>query len=267
MSKPAFATVLLALAMVPAAAQDLHRTWFEPGATDARWRFTNTDSPPLQAEEELGLPRRQVLQGLAFGRRIGERWRIEFDYGRARRAGSTTLTRDVQIGEDQFIAGTRLSSTQELQTLRVMGGWSWLQQPGHEFGLAIGGQWVRLDQRHEGTGVAAPPAPPPQPAPAPGPRVRDDSDVVPVGLFGLFGRWSPHPAWQLTGRFDIGTTDRLRDLRLQAWWRPTQHLALGLGWQHTAAELDVVFGFIGCCTQVAADYRIQGPTLAARVSF
>ena len=79
------------------------RTWLQLQATSATWRmqtrgdyyFSRQSKPPLQLESELGLPERGTISGIAFGRRIGQRWRIELEHTSSRRRGGTLLQRDV----------------------------------------------------------------------------------------------------------------------------------------------------------------------------
>ena len=58
-----------------------------------------------------------------------------------------------------------------------------------------------------------------------------------------------------------------RKLSAGVQWRATPHLSLGAGYRHGSANLDVLFGFIGCCTHLVLDYQAHGPALSLDLSF
>lgn len=271
----AAALLLMNLVAASALASGEPRTWFQLHGTDARWRMS-TDSGSLYAsnpgtlvstENELGLPARKAIPGITFGRLIGERWRIEVEHTSARRRASTVLGSDLQRGEYTFVAGSTLEADVGLSTLRVNGGWTAWQTGQVQAVLLIGGQWLKISQRLNGTATVdgyPPGNPNPVPGP-PGPRSVDTSDLTPVGLLGLQVQWQPAPAWRVQGRVEAGAEQYLQLAAGAQWW-PTRHVALGAGYRFMRAELDSTFCFIGC-SRFVSNFRIHGPTLSATLAF
>ena len=248
------------------------RTWLQLQATAATWRlqtrgdyfFGQQSAPPLQLESELGLPERGTIGGIAFGRRIGQRWRFELEHTTSRRRGSTLLRRDVAADGVTFKAGTPIQSDVKLATLRVNGGVSLLMSSEAEVGLSFGGEWVSLARRFDGSGVRDF-APPQQ---APSAQRTSASDIAPIPMLGLYGHYAFAPAWRVTGRAELGVDGAsYRKLNLGVQWRATPNLALGAGYRHASANLDVLFGFIACCSRLALEYQARGPTLSLDLSF
>lgn len=249
-----------------------NRTWLQLQATAASWRtqtrgdyyFGQQSTPSLQLESDVGLPERAAIAGIGFGRRIGQRWRIELEHTTSRRQASKTLQRDVAADGVVFRAGTPLQSEVRLATLRINGGVSLLMSETTEVGLLFGGEWIELTRRFEGSGVPDPS----NAQQAPSARVTSAKDLAPIPLLGLYGHYTLAPAWRLTGRAEFGVDGAsYRKLQLGVQWRATPHLALGAGYRHASANLDVLFGFIGCCTHLVLDYQAHGPTLSLDLSF
>jgi hypothetical protein len=257
-----------------ATAADEPRTWLRLHATGATWDVNSSsgvnffNNPPSSALEDstLGLPQRKAIPGLGFGRRIGQRWRIELDYTTARRRGSALLAGDLQVEGIRYLAGTRIESDQTLATLRINGGWSFYQDPQLEAGLLIGGQWLRLSQRLSGTATFntfVPPNPNPVPS-APTPLRTVSKDTAPVWSLGAWGSWAPADAWRLNARAEVGP---VRELSVAAQWWWNRHLALGAGYRAIQGKVDERFCFISCGGQLKLDYRIHGPTLSVDLAF
>ena len=248
------------------------RTWLQLQATAATWRlqtrgtdsFGQPNTQPLHLESELGLPERGTISGIAFGRRIGQRWRIELEHTSSRRRGGTLLQRDVAADGVTFKAGTPIQSDVRLGTLRINGGVSLLMSTEAEVGLIGGVEWVQLARRFEGSGVRDR-APPQQ---APSAQRTSFRATGPIPLLGLYGHYAFAPAWRVTGRAEFGVDGaRYRKLNLGVQWRATPNLALGAGYRHASANLDVLFGFIACCSRLALEYQARGPTLSLDLSF
>ena len=248
------------------------RTWLQLQATAATWRmqtrgagsFGQQNTQPLQLESELGLPERGTISGIAFGRRIGQRWRIELEHTTSRRRGGTLLQRDVAAEFVTFKAGTPIQSDVKLSTLRINGGVSLLMSTEAEVGLSFGGEWVRLALLFEGSGVSN--FSPPQTAPSA--QRSEARDIAPIPMLGLYGHYAFAPAWRVTGRAEFGVDGpRYSKLNLGVQWRATPNLALGVGYRHASANLDEIFGFIACCSNLVLDYQSRGPTFSLDLSF
>jgi hypothetical protein len=243
------ALLLLGLPHAPAWAAEEPRTWLELRATDGHWRmsidsgslYSNNAGALVSTESELGLPARKTVPGIAFGRLIGQRWRIEIDHSSARRRASTVLASDVKRGEYTFLAGTPLEADVGLSTLRINGGWAAVKTDTTQAVLLLGGQWLRISQRLNGTATPGPP----------GPRSVDSSDLTPIGLLGVLGQWQPAAQWRLQARAEVGT-EKVVQFNAGAQWRPTPHLALGAGYRFMRGEPNSTFCFIGCTRFVSS---------------
>ena len=249
-----------------------NRTWLQLQATSATWRtqtrgdyyFGQQSTPSLQLESDVGLPQRATIAGIGFGRRIGQRWRIELEHTTSQRKASTLLRRDVAADGVVFGTGTVLQSDVKLATLRVNGGVSLLMTSEAEVGVLFGGEWIEMSRRFEGSGV--PDINNPQQAPSA--RRTDNKDLAPIPILGLYGHYAWAPAWRLVGRAEFGVDGAsYRKLQAGVQWRATPNLALGVGYRHASANLDVLFGFIGCCTHLVLDYQARGPALTLDLSF
>lgn len=271
----ASALMLLCVLAAPAQATGEPRTWLQLHGTDAHWRlsidsgsfYANSPGTLVSTENELGLPTRKVIPGLAFGRLIGERWRIELEHTSARRRASQVLGSDLKRSEVTFLAGTPLEADVGLSTLRINGGWAAWQTDTAQAVLLIGGQWLKISQRLNGTATvdqAPPGGPAPMPGP-PGPRTVDTSDLTPAGLLGLQAQWQPAPAWRVQGRAEAGAEQYLQLSAGVHWW-PARNVAIGAGYRFMRAELDSTFCFI-VCSRFVSNFRIHGPTLSATLAF
>ena len=262
--------LLVALHAPPAQAQDAPRTWMQLQGAHDSWRF-NSLSPAgpasLQSDSQLGLQRRKLDKGIRLGRLIGQRWHIEVERGWARRNGRTVLAADTDINGHNFLAASVLETEVGWTTTQVLGGWAFCGQDQLEAGLRVGGQWLKVSQRFQGTATVLSFTPPGPVVSAPGPHESRNDEVAPIGIFGLFGHWAAAPGWLLQARAELGAPDRYRKLSVGVQWRANRHLALGLGYRHTRADLDITWGFIGCCTRLGVDSTIQGPTLSVDLGF
>ncbi len=246
------------------------RTWVQLQGTAASWRMqtrgdaavSGSEGTPLQTETDLGLPRHRSFTGIAFGRRIGERWRFELGYENVRREGSTVLARDIEADGVVFAAGTPLRSEIGLRTLRINAGWSLLLTEADEAGLLLGGQWFDVSRRFEGQGRRLGD----DPASPVAPLLNTSGDIAPVVLIGLFGGHALSPQWRVNARAEFGLGGYRHGV-VATQWRASPNLALGVGYRYTRAELDVLFGFVACCSRLVLDYRMHGPTLTLDLLF
>jgi hypothetical protein len=251
------------------------RTWFELHGTLANWSmltqgdsgYGSSTATAFSAENDLGLPRQRTIPGLSFGRRIGQRWRIELEHTSVRRRGTAVLQRDLAVDGEVFVAGTPLQSDLGLSTLRINAGWSFLKSAQAEAGLIIGGQWLSTSRRFQGTAVrvdfSAPPGSPPTAQAA---RSSSSGDLAPQALLGLFGSTTIAPEWQIQGRMEVVEAGNI-NASLGARWQANRHLSLALGYQFIRYELDEVFGFIACCSHLVLNARIHGPQLSLGLAF
>ena len=242
------------------------RTWLQLDATAARVRsvsqsydiFDTPYAPPVDTEQTLGTPRSGTVWAGAFGRRIGERWRIEFGLARERRDGSTVLAQDTNVDGIVYAGGSTLRSRTQLRQWRVQGGFSFLLSDTAEAGLSFGGHGLTLARQLRGTPAGS----------SPPDRVVDDSlrEGVVLPLLGLYGTVALAPSWQLAGRLDLTPGEDYAAASATLLWRAAPNLAIGLGYQVLEANIDVTWGFL-FVDRTVLDYRRHGPTLSVLLGF
>lgn len=238
------------------------RTWLEVQAFAPRVRtdlridddlFGSSAGSPVQAEDDLNLPRHGTAAGLVFGRRIGERWRFEADYLTLQRDGDAVLSRSLQFGGLTYAAGSTLHTRLRLQFARFNAGVSLLQNEHAEFGLAFGGavSRFRLDV-DDGTA---------------GEITWTSGDVMP--LVGIYASAALAPGWRVSGRVDAakGSDSETTRVSLDAVWQATPLLALGAGlrWMNgrNVADQQDLLTF----DSKRLEFRLAGPQLYAAFTF
>lgn len=140
------AAVLVALAGPAAAEGPNDRYWiqlegFRPAIeSTARFDFPNRPilGTEVNFEDELGLTDRKTLPYLLMGLRLGERWRLEFEYYELNRTGTSTIQRDVRWGDLVFPASSEVSSRFDSDIYRLSAGYSFYRSPIAEIGGAFG---------------------------------------------------------------------------------------------------------------------------------
>ena len=89
-------------------------------------------------EQELDLKDRKGLPYLDLGMRLGENWRIEFEYYELDRTGTKTITRQLDVGDTTFPVGATVSTTFDSTIYRLTGGWSFIKTQQAEAGVGFG---------------------------------------------------------------------------------------------------------------------------------
>ena len=109
-------------------------------STTARFDATATARPgtTISLEDELDLKDRKGLPYLDLGMRLGENWRIEFEYYKLDRTGTKTITRQIDWGDTTFPIGATVSTTFDSTIYRLTGGWSFVKNQQAEVGLGFG---------------------------------------------------------------------------------------------------------------------------------
>lgn len=266
------ALALSAATSVPLAAQAQtlgpdQRTVFELQVFDASVRSTLQDDgisvtqpgTPVQAEDELGLPRRKTFAGLAFGRRIGERWRFEAEAQNLQRGGSAVLQRDITVDGYTYAAGTGIDANVSIRIARLNAGWTLLRGEGNEAGIVLGGQFIDTRVQIDGPAVDS------FGNSSSGRHSGGDFGFVP--LVGGYGTLALAPTLSLTGRLGVGLSDHLIDASAGLQWRPSPNFSIGAGYRAMRAQLDITTGVISGVTHLALDYRIRGPQLVLAAGF
>jgi len=263
----AFAAPPLAIGSDPAP-----RSWVQPYVVSARWQVNTVgnelfgNNPQFNAESDLGLSRRGAYLGLALGRRIGERWRVELDYGEGRRSGERTLGADLDADGKRYSAGTRLESTSILRHLQVTGGWALVQSNSVEAGLLVGGRLTQLSRSLSGQGR---PLPDFGEAPQAGPDTGIASNAADSGLLpvaGVFASTRVATDWSIDGRLSLTSRSNMH-WQVQAVWSFSPNGSLSAGFFESRQNIDGVSCFIVCTARQLIDTRVRGPQVAVALAF
>lgn len=236
------------------------RTWFELGAIAAEHRsslrddgiFSSSTGSDVQAEDDLGLDRRNAAFAIGFGRRIGQAWRFEADVLGSWRESDKVLTRAIEVGGFTYAAGTPLKTTLALRLWRFAGGVSVLQSDSAELGVLVGGAIAGMRLRlQDGSS-----------------RIDSNAaDIMP--LLGLYFSTALAPSWQLSGRVDAAARDgsSMVNASLHAVWRVTPNLGLAAGARFAKGHLRDDAGDLFVFSPTRADFRIGGPQLSLNLAF
>jgi opacity protein-like surface antigen len=251
----------------PSRGVDEPRTWLTLYGVAAQWQMqTRGDTYDyfgtggaiagtlISTEADLGLPKRQAVGGITFGRRIGQHWRIEVEHNEASREGSATLGRELRVDGNVFQPGTAVQSKVGLSTLSVLGGWSTTLCQATEAGVLVGGHWVRVSRRLWQQGTA--------------PELGSDSTQTTLEpLWGLFVQHAWTPGWRMDGRLTASTSGNYQ-ATAGVQWLLNRHLSLGAGYRLTRHHLDVEsFVLIGLPSRLYVDARVHGPLFSATLAF
>lgn len=142
----AIAAALLGAVRGAAAEEPQDRYWaelsyFYPSiSSTARLDFPKTDVPGtvVSLEDDLGLANRKGTPYILLGMRLGERWRVEFEYYTLKRTAPSDVNRQIKWGEVGFPASAHLDSTFNSTVYRLSGGYSFYKSTDAEAGASFG---------------------------------------------------------------------------------------------------------------------------------
>jgi len=213
-----------------------------------------TTGTPVNAENDLGLDRRQHKGRVDFMFRLRERNKVRVDYYEANRSGNQVLANDVIFGNETFPAGQTAVTTFNLQQFDITYTYSFIRNSHFELGTGLAVYFLQVDVigqvpaqglRQEVT--AATPFP-----------------ALPLDLaWRISSRWAAtaHAAFlkvnhhDLSGRYWDNGTD------IQYRWVP--NFVIGAGYASIRTDLTRVGGsFPG-----TVNMTINGPELFVRFSY
>ena len=87
-------------------------SYFYPTITStARLDLTSTSRPgtTIKLEDDLDLDDRKGTPYLTLGMRLGERWRLEFEYYQLNRSGARSIDRQIEWGDTRSRSACRLA--------------------------------------------------------------------------------------------------------------------------------------------------------------
>ena len=263
------ATAMLAgLSAAASAEQPQDRFWagleyFYPTvSTTARFDATATARPgtTISLEDELDLTDRKGTPYLDLGMRLGENWRIEFEYYQLNRSSTHTITRQIDWGDTSFPIGATLNTTFDSTIYRLTGGWSFVKNQQAEAGVSFGLHVTDFKTQLSGQGTG--------PLGLGFQREAHDQ-LVPLPTLGLFGTYMATPQLALRGRVDyLSLAYQDYDGRLINWmgmldWRFTKNFGAGVGYRYVDYRVSATkTNFNG-----EVQYKFKGPTLFVNLGF
>jgi hypothetical protein len=231
-------------------------------STTARFDATATARPgtTFSLEQDLDLGDRKGLPYLDLGMRLGENWRIEFEYYKLDRSGTKTISRQIDVGDTTFPVGATVSTTFDSTIYRLTGGWSFIKTEQAELGLGFGLHSTDFKTQLSGQGT--------------GPlglgfQAEGHNQLVPLPTLGLYGTYMATPQLALRGRVDylsLKTGDY--DGRLMNWlavvdWRFTKNFGAGVGYRYVDYRVSATkTNFNG-----EVQYNFKGPTIFVNMGF
>ena len=148
----------------------------------------------VRLEEQLELDERKGLPYLTLGMRLGERWRVEFEYYTLRRSATKTTDRQIDWGDVSFPVGSEVSSTLDTTVYRLTDDYSFYRTDNAEAGVGIGLHVTDFVAALAGQGTG--------PVGIGFQRERSHT-LVPLPTIGLYGSYRMTDTWRLHGRADF----------------------------------------------------------------
>ena len=215
----------------------------------------------ISLEDELDLSDRKGTPYVNLGMRLGDAWRLEFEYYSLKRSANKTLTRTINWGDTTFPVGANLTSQFDSTIYRITGGWSFVKnqqaEAGVGFGLHITDFTTQLSG--QGTGVLS----------GTGFQREAHDALVLLPTVGLYGTYVVTPQVMLRGRVDfLSLKYQDYDGRLLNWmvavdWRFSKNVGAGLGYRYVDYKLEATkTDFTG-----EVKYTFKGPTIFINAAF
>lgn len=229
----------------------------------ARLDATATARPgsSITLEDELDLADRKGTPYFSLGMRIGQNWRIEFEYYKLDRSSSKTLTRNIDWGDSTYPVGVQVDSSFDTTVYRLTGGYSFYKTPVAEVGGALGLHVTDFKTALSGQ------------ASGPGGTTtfqREANDaLVPLPTLGLYGAYAFTDQFQVRGRVDYLTLKydqydgSLVNFLVAFDWRFSKNWGVGAGYRYVDYKLSADDpDFRG-----EVNYKFKGPTLFLTAGF
>lgn len=229
-------------------------------SSTARLDATATARPgtEVRLEDELALSDRKGTPYVNLGMRLGENWRIEFEYYALKRDSTKTITRDIDWGDVTYPVGATINTKFDSTIYRVTGGWSFVKNQQAEAGLSFGLHSTDFKTQLSG-----------QTAGGAGFQTEGFDQLVPLPTVGLYGTYVINPQLLVRGRVDfLSLKYQDYDGRLMNWmaaldWRFTKNVGAGIGYRYVDYKLEAEKSdFTG-----EVRYTFKGPTIFVNVGF
>ncbi|HXV10187.1 MAG TPA: outer membrane beta-barrel protein [Burkholderiales bacterium] len=207
----------------------------------------------ISFEDELGLDDREALGSLLASVRLGERWKIEFEYFALNREGTRQISRNLQWGNTVYPVNATVSSSFDSDVYRLSAGYAFVKDDRREFGATFGLHVTDFKASLSAGGLAT----------------EGTDALAPLPTVGVYGAYAFSPRWLVTGRIDYFSLNyeeydgSLVNVNAGVEYRFTRHFGIGAGYRYVDYEVELSkTSWTG-----EAKYTFKGPTLYVTGSF
>jgi hypothetical protein len=231
-------------------------------SSTARLDLTATSRPgsTIKLEDELDLADRKGTPYLTLGMRLGDNWRLEFEYYTLNRSASRSISRQIDWGDTSFPIGIQIDSTFDTSVYRLTSGYSFVKSDTAEAGVGLGLHITEFSTSLAGVGTG--------PAGLGFQNEARDA-LVPLPTLGLYGSYKLLDELQLRGRVDyLSFKYDDYDGRLINWlaaldWRFAKNWGAGIGYRY----VDYTLEGSNADFRGEVNYKFRGPTLFLNAAF
>ena len=207
----------------------------------------------VSLEDDLGFSDRKTLGSFFAGARLGQRWKIEFEYFALDRSHSRAIDRTINWGDKTYPVNAVVDGKFNSDVYRLSGGYSFVKNDQAEVGAALGLFVTRFSTSLTASGIGA-----------------SGGDVTaPLPTIGLYGAYAFSPRWLLSGRVDYfslnyGDYDgSLTNFTAGVDYRFTRNFGIGAGYRYVDYDVDVTKSSYNGSIR----YKFSGPTIYGVASF
>jgi hypothetical protein len=99
---------------------------------------TNVQGTEIRLEDDLGLADRKGTPYFLLGTRIGQPWRVEFEYYYLNRTGTHVIDKEINWGDQTYPVNATVSTKFDTNIYRLVGGYSFYRTSMAEAGGSLG---------------------------------------------------------------------------------------------------------------------------------
>jgi outer membrane protein with beta-barrel domain len=239
----------------------LRDTWtFQLGAyvptveTTARLNSTaGAQGTQVSFEDDLGFDDRKAMPNFLASVRLGERWKLEFEYLSLSRSSTRAISRTINWGDNVYAIGTTVSADFDSDIYRFSGGYSFIKDNQRELGVSLGLHATDFKASLAAAGIGG----------------QTGDALAPLPTIGLYGAYAFSPKWLLSGRLDYFSLNyndydgSLVNFNAGIDYRFTRHFGAGVGYRYVDYDLTVTKSkFHG-----GVNYKFSGPMFYVVSSF
>jgi len=204
-------------------------------------------------EKALGLQSDKTVPDFLMRWRFTERWRVEAEYFELNRSGDKDLTADIQWGDVNFTAGSRVISKFNFSDARTSVGYSFFKTVDKELGVALGMHVTNYDASITTNGMGT----------------EGGAVTAPLPVLSAYGQFALTDEWAISSRLDrfsLSYDDyagSITSMAMDVLYQPFRHVGFGFGYRGMFIELKATADdWTGEINQ-----SFQGPLLFTNISF